>query len=383
MFLNELCKMKIFQILQGVGNPSAGPTYSVGALSHYLAANKNDVTVVALGNPPSVWPHQARLQLFSGASVRYGLAPLESIRFVRKELVREPGILHGHGVWRISNLFPLIIRKTDPVKLIWSPRGMFTEWSWNYRASIKRPFWYLLQKPALNKVHCFHATAQSECDDIRRVGFLQPVAVIPNGVDIPLFFETPRKNKAVVFLSRIHPKKGLHLLVNAWAEIAGVRPDWELLIAGKVDSAYGRQLVQMVNDRRIPRVRFLGEVLGGEKTELLARAHLFVLPTFSENFGIAIAEALAHGTPVITTMHTPWEEVQTRGCGWIIRAEVSALKDALLKALSLSESELNVMGQKGRNWVKNAYSWPKVSDMMQELYIWQLEGGARPQFVTL
>lgn len=375
--------MRIFQVLQGVANPSAGPTYSVGALSHHLALKDNDVTVVALGNAPREWPHEGKLKLFNGWSVPYGLAPLEAIRFVQRELAKGPSIFHGHGVWRIANLFPFMVGNSDLVKLVWSPRGMFSEWSWNNRATLKRPFWHLLQRPALNRVHCFHATADCEYNDIRRVGFTQAVAVIPNGVEIPAMPENLRKSKTVVFLSRIHPKKGLHLLITAWAEIARGRPDWELLIAGKVDSAYGLKLVASVNEKKIPRLRFLGEVLGREKTELLARAQLFVLPTYSENFGMAIAEALAHATPVITTVHTPWDEIQTRGCGWYIQPDVSALKDVLLTALNLQEGELNAMGHKGRDWVKNAYSWPKVTDMMQEMYLWLLNDITRPDFVSL
>ena len=377
----EVCvTMNITQILQGVDNLSAGPTYSVGFLAHHLAGRSHSVRVLSLGEEPTSWPYAAPLYIYGGRICRYGLAPYSAVRAVIT-LMTQPGILHGHGVWRISNLFPLLPGKHPMAKLVWSPRGMFSPWSWKHKAIVKRPFWHTLQKPALDRVDCFHATAPIELDDVRRVGFRQPVAVIPNGVELPYLPKFPKKGKQVVFLSRIHEKKGLHLLIPAWGELAKQFPDWELAIAGKLDSLYAEHVQQLVRENNIPRVTFLGEVLGEDKTNLLANARLFVLPTFSENFGIAIAEALAHAIPVITTVETPWTDLPERGCGWCIRPEQKALRDVLADAMARPLTELDAMGHAGRKWIAEDYGWENVAVMMELLYRWLLGEGSRPEFV--
>ncbi|WP_133716207.1 glycosyltransferase [Methylocaldum gracile] len=373
--------MKIHQVLQSVDNPSAGPTYSVGALAHHLRLRGHDVTVAALGKDPEEWPHRAQLRTFDGPACRVGMAPTAAVRYLKDEMIRQPGILHGHGVWRIANLFPLFLGARPPVKLVWSPRGMFSPWSWAYKAAVKRPFWYSLQKPALKRVDCFHVTAPLELDDVRRLGFQQPAAIIPNGVDLPDVSDIPKEGKRVVFLSRIHEKKGLHLLIPAWCAIADQYPEWELLIAGKIDSSYGHSMVHLARESGAPRVRFLGEVLGQDKKQLLASARLFVLPTFSENFGIAVAEALAHGTPVITTVETPWTELDARGCGWCIQPDLEALKQVLGLAMGRSDGELDAMGRAGRQWIEEDFGWPKFAGMMEAVYRWLLADEPKPDFV--
>lgn len=258
---------------------------------------------------------------------------------------------------------------------------MFSSWSWEHKAVLKRPFWYGLQKPALNRVDCFHATAPSELDDVRRLGFQQPVAIIPNGVEIPDVSDISQKQKQIVFLSRIHPKKGLHLLIEAWSAVADRFSEWELLVAGKIDSPYGQRMVELARNISAPRIRFLGEVLGDDKRRLLASARLFVLPTFSENFGIAIAEALAHSTPVITTVETPWTQLEERGCGWCIYPKLEELKQVLASALHRSDAELDVMGRLGRKWVSTDFGWQKAAYMMEGVYEWLLFRSKKPKYV--
>ena len=119
------------------------------------------------------------------------------------------------------------------------------------------------------------------------------------------------------------------------------------------------------------------------KTQLLASARLFVLPTYSENFGMAIAEALAHATPVITTVDTPWTTIIERHCGWCIAPTTSELREILLKALHLPVTQLDAMGRNGREWMKGSFSWSQAADMMQELYAWMLNGGSKPHFVSV
>ncbi|MCI0749612.1 MAG: glycosyltransferase [Nevskiales bacterium] len=372
--------MKIYQIIQGMSNVSAGPSYSVGALSHHLAARGNEVAIMALGTPPTEWPFDARLEMLDGGCERIGLAGRRTVRRFQA-MAREPAILHGHSVWRTANLFPLLLDADSPARIVWSPRGTFSEWSWRYRAAVKRPFWHLLQRPALARVACFHATSTAEYEAIRRRGFVTPVAVVPNGVDIPPVPSTQTRRKRIVFLGRLHSVKGIDLLLAAWRALSETFREWELVIAGPHDSAYAHKLLHTATQGAQLRVSFPGETTGERKRALLSEAAVFVLPSHSENFAMVVAEALAHGTPVITTTGTPWREVVTRRCGWYIEPSAADLRETLNEALSLPLDELASMGRRGRDWMIAHYSWTHLAAHMNDVYRWALKGGTRPACV--
>lgn len=373
--------MKIYQIIQGISNASAGPSYSVGAISQHLAARGNHVEIMTFGPRPTEWPFDTSLKIFDGGCERIGLAGWKAIRWVRS-IAQDSAILHGHSVWRTANLFPLLLDSRTPVKIVWSPRGTFSEWSWRYRAPLKRPFWHLLQRPALKSVSCFHATSPAEYEDVRRRGFVNPVAIIPNGVDIPHAADQQPRSKKVVFLGRIHPVKGIDLLLPAWGALTEKFPDWQLIVAGPLDSIYAQNIAREANSGRLLRVRFPGEVTGERKTALLRDAALVVLPSYSENFAMVIAEALAHGVPVITTTGTPWREVIARNCGWYIEPSTEALHQAMTAAMSLPLEQLESMGRRGREWMTADYGWPQLAARMAGVYEWLLRDGARPDCVA-
>lgn len=374
--------MKIYHIIQGINNVSAGPSYSVGAISQHLAARGNQVEVMAFGSRPAEWPFGTSLRIFDGGCERIGLAGWKAIRWIRS-IAREAAILHGHSVWRVANLFPLLLNARTPARIVWSPRGTFSEWSWRYRAPLKRPFWHALQRPALRNVACFHATSIAEYEDVRRRGFVDPVAIIPNGVDIPRAMKRQPRSKKVVFLGRIHPVKGIDLLLPAWRGLAARFPDWNLIVAGPLDSAYAQKIACGANSGELPRVRFPGEVTGERKTALLHDAALIVLPSHSENFAMVVAEALAHGVPVVTTTGTPWREVVARNCGWYIEPTVEALHQAMAMAMSLPLEQLETMGQRGREWMTTDHDWPQLAARMADVYAWLLRGGSRPSCVAV
>lgn len=372
--------MKITQIIQGVYNPSAGPSYSVSKLADQLFEAGEDSSVLTLGKPPAEWPYEASLDIHDGWLERTTGVSLSMTRKARA-IARLPGIIHSHGIWRASNLFPLVAPRNSKARIVCSPRGMLSRWSMNYKSHIKQPLWHLLQKPALDRCDCYHATAAQEYDDIRRAGLSGPVAIIPNGVYIPKLSNDLAKKKQLVFLSRIDPKKGLDMLLPAWTNLAETYPDWELYIAGPLTTEYAHEIRDLSRTLRAPRVHFTGEVLGNHKSQLLSESAVFVLPTYSENFGIAVAEALAHGTPVITTTETPWREVTDTHSGWCIEPDQTQLESVLREAMDTPLFRLNEMGQNGRKWMEASFGWERIASMMLATYNWLLTGSDKPTWI--
>lgn len=266
--------------------------------------------------------------------------------------------------------------------LIISPRGTVVDWSLNQKWLRKRLGWHLWEKENFRSASLFHATCDEEAESIRRMGIQTPVAVIPNGVAYPVAGPRPSGHgpRRMLFLSRLHPKKGLDLLVDAWGALWSRFPDWVLDLAGPDEDGYGAAMQQRADRLGIPvdRIRFLGPQYGDAKWDLYRQAELFVLPSHSENFGNVIAEALSQGVPVITTHGTPWAELQHRNCGWWIEVGTSPLQQALAQALALPAEKLASMGGRGRDLVQQQFEWRTVAEAFTHCYQWALDPHALP-----
>jgi glycosyltransferase involved in cell wall biosynthesis len=267
--------------------------------------------------------------------------------------------------------------------LVVSPRGSLAAAALRFSAIRKAIFWRLLQGPALREAQVLHATAGSELQDIRAAGFRQPVAVIPNGVDIPRPRSAERRDgpRILLYLGRIHPIKGLDMLLRAWSAIAPRHADWELHLVGPGEPAHLAEVHRLAHDLRLTRVQFCGPAYGPQRLAAYQSAEVYVLPTRSENFGMTVAESLAAGTPAIVTHGAPWSGLDERGAGWWIEHGVEALEAALDAALSLDRDRLHGMGENGRRWVSQTLGWTEISARMQATYLWMLGRGSRPEYV--
>lgn len=293
-------------------------------------------------------------------------------------------IIHNHGVWLPINHTAASTARRHKIPYIVSPRGMLEPWALNFNKWKKKIAWLLYQYKDLQTAKVLHATATEEANNLRSMGLDTPIAVIPNGVHIPkqsTLRPIRKKTKNILFLSRIHPKKGLLNLVQAWAKITPA--GWKVTIVGPNESEH-----QQVVEKEIKHLglgnyfSFLGPVSDSEKWQLYNDADLFVLPTFSENFGIVIAEALASGTPVITTKGTPWSELVQHNCGWWVDIGVEPLRQAIIEATSLSFETRFAMGQRGRVLIEKKYSWSTIAEDMISVYEWMLYGGSKPKCIV-
>ena len=307
-----------------------------------------------------------------------------SLKKVLSSTSPQPRVVHNHSLWMMPNIYPG--RLPRPNILVTSPRGTLSDWAWNRSYWIKQIAWQIGQKRMLERCDCFHATAEHEFHDIRKRGFRQPVAIIPNGVDVPAIPSTsaPRHDsqfRILLYLARLHPVKGIENLIRSWSSVSPRFQDWKLLIAGDGDATYERKLRELTEELRVERLEFVGPMYGAEKNALLSGAELYVLPSFSENFGVSIAESMACGTPVITTDQTPWTTLDVRQTGWCIGVGERQLTECLEKALNSEPAALTTMGNAGRKWMIEDYSWDEIARKTLQTYSWLRGNAGRPTWI--
>ena len=396
--------MHIIHTIAGLQPEFGGPSRSVPALATALAQAGAQVELVtckaAVGQPvPLLPPHEwvtSHLLPYSCRSTQW-LPRTNTFASVLRERCRGANacVIHDHGLWLPTNHAVAFAARTLKVPRMVSPRGMLTAWALQHRGLKKRVAWRLYQKRDLETAQALHATSADEAAAFRAVGLTQPIAIIPNGVELPPGNRKSeignRKSeiRTVLFLGRIHPVKGLLDLVRAWAAInrkseIGNRKSngWRMVVAGGGEARHVIELKAEIRKLKLETsFEFIGPVDGEAKWELYRAADLFLLPSHSENFGIVVAEALACGVPAIATRGCPWEDLATHQCGWWTENGPEGLAVGLRDALGRSDDERAEMGQRGRRLVEDKYSWPGIAAQMCAVYHWMLGEGTKPNCI--
>lgn len=292
-------------------------------------------------------------------------------------------LIHVHSLWRMACLYPSKYAINLPIKFIVSPRGTLSPQALKYSPLSKKIFSHLLQTPAFSTVSGFHATSFQEYCDIRNYGFRQPVAIIPNGISVPLTNKEHKKCNQILFVGRIHPIKGIENLLKAWSMIQHFYLDWKLVIAGPGEDRYIAELKNLAKKLKLKRYKFSGPAYGANKKNLYLESQITVLPTLSENFGMVVAESLSAGTPVIVTKGAPWKKIISEDAGWWIDVGAEPLAEALNHALNLSKFELSSKGKNGQDWMSREFSWEAVANDMKSFYGWLINKVEKPEFVHL
>lgn len=352
-----------------------GPIFSTKAITDGVAA-KPDFTIEVLTTDTADPNSAARLDLSenplilpAGYKVRYcrklaGSSISVEMLWRLGDAVRRADVVHLTGPYNFPVIPTLIACRLTGTPLVWSPRGGFqatAQWAGAPKRRVKDFFEKFCAVLAPSRM-VLHTTAPMETETSSRNFPAADCALIPNAIDIPetLPSRTWRRggHLRLAFLSRVHPKKGLDILLPALAALPG---HVTLDIYGDGEPAYLVELKSQIERLGLEgRVHFRGPVSGPAKTAAFTECDLFVLPTHSENFGIVVAESLAHGTPVVTTMNAPWERVETEGCGCWTEASPEALTEAICY---LDGADLAAMGARGRDWMKRDFS---VAGMIQK-----------------
>lgn len=378
--------LRVVHTIARVVEADGGPSRTVSGLCSALAREGAIVELVtADADRSSLDVSVHRVEAVERAGRTYP-RPRALARLLERRLAEPgPGVIHDHGIWLASNHAVARVAARTGAPRVVSPRGMLSGWALAHGRWKKRVAWWAFQRRDLESAGAVHATSDLEADEIRAAGIAAPIAVVPNGVELPDLEERPMARatgdpRRLLFLSRIHPKKGLENLVDAWR---AARPiGWELVIAGPDEYAHRAEIERRAGGLGPgPGIRFHGPVSDRDKWGLYRTADVFVLPTLSENFGVVVAEALASGVPVITTRAAPWGALVEQGCGWWTDLGVEPLVAAIREAAGLTDDERGAMGSRGRRLVAERFGWPAVARRMISVYRWLAGDGGEPACV--
>lgn len=355
--------MRILHCTDTLSPDSGGPARSAPQLA---------LAQAEIGHQVGIWTPQGSTESFPDLSSEQS-SKIERVSgnlSVAIDHFGRPDVIHDHGIWKPCHRRVARFCKQSKIVRVVSPRGMLEPWALNHKRLKKQIAMSLYQMKDLLSADGFHATAESEANHIRSLGVTKAILAVPNGVSLPMIAHKKsgvEHERSVLFLSRIHPKKGLPLLVDAWKIVQPA--GWSMKVVGPPEDGYDRFLKRQVKQAALEGVwSFEPPVEGPAKWAAMSKADLFVLPSYSENFGNVVAESLACGTPVITTTGTPWEGLPEHQCGWWVEPEVDELAAALTEAVALSDEERQEMGARGREWMAQDFTWPAVGHKTIQFY---------------
>jgi glycosyltransferase involved in cell wall biosynthesis len=352
--------MKVVHIVNSIDKSTGGPARSVPQTCAELA--RLDIAIELITQESS---DKIKVPQNEHLTVRF-CSIWELFLYGSRLSAGDIDLIHLQHIWTPYIQVMAFWAHQKKIPYIISTRGMLEPWIMAHNSWKKKIGMFLYQKKAIQRAAHIHATALMEANHIKELGFNNPISVIPNGIDLSDIKEKKENygTRKMVFLSRIHPKKGIELLLEAWRNSSTT--GWSLEIAGNGDENYIANLNQSAQD--LKNVHFVGAKYGEAKWDFLRAADVMVLPTFSENFGIVVAEALVIGVPVITTTGTPWEDLETYKCGWWIDLSVANLEKIITKVIHTPVDEFENMGRKGRELVVEKYDIKAIGKNMVELY---------------
>jgi glycosyltransferase involved in cell wall biosynthesis len=391
-----MATMKI-AILTGSISRQAGGTFDAIRRPTSILTTKHDVTFQVLGTHDS----DTELDLsgweplipetFAVKGPRgFGLTPGMATALERFQ----PDLQHTHGLWMHYSLINHRYYAQHRTPYVISPHGMLDPWAVKNSAWKKRLIGWCFENKHLAQASCLHALCEVERDAIRAFGLKNPVCVIPNGIDLPHRYglaapwqgHVMTGQKVLLYLGRLHPKKGLSNLLSAWRQVAdgaNRRSDWVLALAGWDQKGHEADLRQLATVLGINQsVLFLGPQFDAAKQACYENADAFVLPSFSEGLPMTVLEAWANGLPTLMTPHCNMPEGFATEAAIRIDPTVESIAEGLERIISMNNLDRSVMGQRGLSLVEEKFTWTRVAAQMYEVYDWLLGNGSPPECVV-
>lgn len=361
------------------------------ALNSELRASRSTLLATRAADFDRTWPDVIQGVRKGPAKAYY--AP--ELKRLAAEAVEQAEWFHGHGLYVWTNMWLGGEARKRGKPLVYHPQGFFDPWILRRSRGKKRLAHWLFEDKNIAHVRWWRAVSNKEAEQIRAVvGDRAVVHVIPNGVDLdevdsfqfsvggteaevsegkdketkrlkeqemPAWVSRKRP-KRLLFLSRIHAKKGLDMLVPAWGRLSKEFPDWELLIVGPDEGGYQATVEKMIAESGCGETCWIHPaVSGAEKHALLRTADLFVLPSYSEGFPMAVLEAAAHRIPVVQTDECNFPELTAAGGAWECRPDRESVENTLRKALTAEDAERAERGSRGMELVEKSYSWDQIA----------------------
>lgn len=384
--------MKILQIVPSISLVYGGPSQMVLGLSEALAAEGVEVTVLTtnsngdVGQPPLDVPLDRPVEQ-NGYQVRYfPCSPFRRYKF-SLDLLRwlaahaaEFDLAHIHALFSPVSTAAATVARYKHLPYLMRPLGTLDPADLRKKKRIKQIYAALLERPNLAGAAGIHFTSLQEAKISERFGTSTPDVVIPLGVKQPMMLSKGQARRhfgisedrlLLLFMSRIDPKKGLNLLIPALEKLLEEGANFHFVLAGgnPQDPAYENKIREQLQASRLrDRTTITGFVTGESKTALLQDADLFVLPSYYENFGIAVAEAMCNGTPVVISDQVYiWEEIQQAEAGWVCACDVDSLTEQLRDSLA-DASERQRRGINAQEYALKNYSWKAIAQATIKAY---------------
>jgi glycosyltransferase involved in cell wall biosynthesis len=390
--LSHCTRRRWLEVVSHTDPKYGGLSSAVPTLGMHLGSLDFDVSLTAFASPQehfqpsgyndeniSFWPVSRRKWLQN-----------PSLYGAFRDEVRHADGVHIHGLWEQSTTVAARTARAIKIPYILSAHGMLEPWALASKRLKKLIYGHFIERGNVAEAACLHALTEAEADHYLRFGARSPIAIIPNGVDIPrqrdarLFLETYPSlegKRIVLFLARLHPKKGIDLLLRAWSKVFSSFPEAHLVLAGPGTEEIKVKMHRFIKDKNLQSSVLITGMLNDKfKWSALSAAECFVLPSFSEGLSISVLEAMGMGLPVLITVPCNMPEVARYKAGWQIEPELSALIQALETILSHPGSTNREIGSRGAELIERQYTWPIIADQMAQLYRW-VEGGPRPTSV--
>ena len=376
--------MNVLFFTYSLSRNAGGLFFSVRSLAQQLAKDGTPCTAIA--------PHDELTEADAGqwAPVPVASYPVlgpKSLGFSTriKPLMGTPDIQHMNGIWMYHSRVNQQTAAARNVPYVISPRGMLDGWALQNSGWKKRISRQLYEEKHLHGAACLHALCESEARSMRAFGLENPICVIPNAVDLPALSPrqtTGAKKKRLLFLGRIHPKKGLAQLIDAFARLSDTeRGQWSLVIAGW-DQNHQRDLEQQTQQAGIAEhVEFIGPQFGEQKKQQLQSCDAFVLPSFSEGLPMSVLEAWSYARPAVITSACNLPEGRRHNAAIECEPNVQDLTQALRNLFALPEEERLAIGHNARRLVEQKFTWPIVAEQMAAVYRWLLDQADQPETV--
>jgi glycosyltransferase involved in cell wall biosynthesis len=297
-------------------------------------------------------------------------------------------LAYSVGLWKGPSLAVLQWAKRTGKPYLVAPHGMLDPWALRNSGAKKKVAAWLFQNEQLRRASCLRALCASEVESMRAYGLKNPICVIPNGIDLPDEMAKSRPStipddkKVLLYLGRLHPKKGLVPLLTAWSNARPRGADWVLAIAGWDQNGHEAELKWQANALGLgDTVRFLGPQFGSDKEAWYRACDAFVLPSFSEGLPMVVLEAWAYAKPVLLTTACNLPEGPAAGAALCLEPNAESLTAGLGQLFAMSTPDLHAMGRRGRELAENRFAWPRLAVQMESVYKWMLGSGARPDCV--